>query len=427
MTPPEKAAPSSFVIGSTVRVRSPSVDRVVNPGMTPETLSPAYAGDVSAPLTRLFDVGLAVALVAAGVAEAWVPFSSRQGDGSLTATTVGVVVAGLALTQRRARPLAAGVVLCGTWLVVLVVAPVYVLFFGQFVPLAVAVFSLARHGRGRVPFVGAGLGAAMLLFVDLFVPELQSPGEIVFHWGVFAVVWGFGFGLQRMERRAHASHLRAVAAEVAAAEQAMAAVVEERTRIARELHDIVAHAVSMIVVQAGAAEQVVDDDTDYVRRALGAIRTTGTGALAEMRRVVAMLRDGDEPGSLAPQPGLAAVPALVGDARSAGLEASLDVVGEARDLPAGVDLAAYRIVQEALTNVRRHAAATSVRVALEYGDSDVRIEVVDDGVGDAGDRGGHGLVGMRERATLYGGTVEAGTVNGRGFAVRAVLPVGTTS
>lgn len=408
-----------------MRVRSPYVDRVVNPGMTPGNLAPAYAGEVSAPLTRLFDVGLAVALVAAGVAEAWVPFSSRQGDGSLTATTVGVAVAGLALSQRRAHPLAAGLAVFGTWLVVIVVAaPVFVLFFGQFVPLAVAVFSLARYGSGRVPFVGAGLGAAMLLFVDLFVPELQSPGEIVFHWGVFAVVWGFGFGLHRMERGAHESNRRAIEAEVAAAEQAMAAVVEERTRIARELHDIVAHSVSMIVVQAGAAEQVVDDDPDYVRRALGTIRSTGTGALDEMRRVVAVLRDGDEPGTLEPQPGLSAVPDLVEEARAAGLTTSLEVTGAERPLPAGVDLSAYRIVQEALTNVRRHAAATRVRVALTYDDRALRIEVLDDGVGPIAPGGGHGLVGMRERAALYGGTVETGPVDGRGFAVRAVLPVG---
>ena len=427
MTPPEKALAPSFVIGGVARLRSPDVDPVVNPGMTPGSPSPAYAGGVSAPLTRLFDVGLAVALVAAGVAEAWVPFSSRDGEGSLTASTVGVVLSGLALTQRRARPLVAGVALFGTWFVVVVVAPVYILFFGQFVAMGVAVFSMARHGGGRVPFYGAGIGAATLLYVDFFVPELQTAGEIVFHWGVFAVVWGFGFGLRQLEGRARESHLRAVAAEVAAAEQALAAVVEERTRIARELHDIVAHSVSMMVVQAGAAEQAVDDDPDFVRRALGTIRTTGTGALAEMRRVVAMLRNGDEPGSLAPQPGLDALPALVGDARSAGLEARLEVVGEARSLPAGVDLAAYRIVQEALTNVRRHASATAVRVALEYGDSDLRIEVVDDGRGNAGEGGGHGLVGMRERASLYGGTVETGSVNGHGFAVRAVLPVGRTS
>jgi signal transduction histidine kinase len=286
---------------------------------------------------------------------------------------------------------------------------------------------MARHGRGRVPFYGAAAGAAMLLGVDLFVEELQSPGEIFFHWLVFAVVWGFGYGLQRAEQRARESTRRAVDAEVAAAEQAMAAVVEERTRIARELHDIVAHSVSMMVVQAGAAEQVVDDDPAYVRRALATIRDTGTGALDEMRRVVAMLRDADEPGALAPQPGVAALPTLVQDARAAGLAATLDVVGTARPLPAGVDLAAYRIVQEALTNVRRHAAASAVRVELSYGEGDVRIEVADDGVGATDPHGGHGLVGMRERASLYGGHVETASANGSGFVVRAVLPAGAAT
>ncbi|HEX5861159.1 MAG TPA: sensor histidine kinase [Nocardioides sp.] len=382
---------------------------------------------MSVPLTRTFDVGLAAAIVAAGVAEAWVPFSSRQGDGSLTATTLGVVAGGLALTQRRARPLAAGLAVFGAWWAVLAVAPVYVLFFGQFVAMAVATFSMARHGRGRVPFYGAGATAAMLLYLDLFVPELQSPGEIVFHWGVFALVWSAGFGLQTMERRARESHQRAVAAEVAAAEQALAAVVEERTRIARELHDIVAHSVSMMVVQAGAAEQVVDDDPAFVRRALQTIRSTGTDALSEMRRVVAMLREVDEPGALEPQPGLDSVQALMADARSAGLSAQLEVIGNPRPLPAGVDLAAYRIIQEALTNVRRHGEASTVRVELAYGDANVRIEVSDDGVGAADPVGGHGLIGMRERAALYGGSVEAGTMNGRGFVVRAVIPVGSVS
>ena len=395
--------------------------------MTPGSVAPAYADGVSVPLTRMFDVGLAAAIVAAGVAEAWVPFSSRQGEGSLMATTLGVVASGLALTQRRVRPLAAGLTTFGIWWLILVVAPVYVLFFGQFVAMALATFSMARHGRGRVPVYGAVATAAMLLFLDLFVPELQSPGEIVFHWGVFALVWSAGFGLQKKEHRVRESHQRAVAAEVAAAEQAMAAVVEERTRIARELHDIVAHSVSMMVVQAGAAEQVVDDDPAFVRRALETIRSTGTDALSEMRRVVAILREVDEPGALEPQPGLDSVEDLVADARSAGLVAELDIVGHPRPLPAGVDLAAYRIVQEALTNVRRHGAASTVRVGLAYGEADVRIEVSDDGVGAADPVGGNGLIGMRERAALYGGSVEAGTRNGGGFMVRAVLPVGSAS
>jgi signal transduction histidine kinase len=363
-------------------------------------------------------------VTAVGLAEIWVPFSSRQSDGSPLLSSLVTVVVGLALTQRRRFPLAAGLVVLWSWPLVFSIAPMYVLFWGQFVPMAIAVFSMARSGRERVPLLGAAAGALTLLYFDLFVAYLQEPGEIVFHWGVFTTVWAFGFWLRTFERRARDSTDRAIAAEVAAAEQAMAAVVEERTRIARELHDIVAHAVSMMVVQAGAAEQVVDDDPEFTRRALGTIRHTGTNALSEMRRVVAMLRTTDEPGALEPQPGLDAVPALVDEVRSAGLAARLEITGDRRDLPAGVDLAAYRIVQEALTNVRRHASASVVEVALTYGADDVSIEVTDNGVGAADPTGGHGLVGMRERAALYGGTIDAASVNGTGFAVRAVLPVG---
>jgi signal transduction histidine kinase len=390
-----------------------------------------YREAVRPSLPRLADVGLAVALVAAGLAEVWVPLESRQGDGSQVAGSAAVVLSGLLLTQRRTHPLPACLGVLLIWPLTMLVAPVHVLFFGQFVPMAVAVFSLARHGRGREPWYAAGAAAAALLWVDLFVPELRSPGEIVFHWSVFAIVWGFGYGLRRMEQRAQESTRRAVEAEVAAAEQALAAVVAERTRIARELHDIVAHSVSMMVVQAGAAEQVVDDDPTFVRRALGTIRTTGTDALAEMRRVVVMLREGDEPGTLAPQPGLDGLTLLLRDAEATGLATSLEVTGAARELPAGLDLTAYRIVQEAVTNVRRHARATRVAVRVAYDEDELRLEVVDDGAGPGEERAvngtGHGLVGMRERAALYGGTVEAGADPGRGFAVRAVLPVGGAS
>jgi signal transduction histidine kinase len=380
---------------------------------------------VSRALTRWFDVGLAAAVVAAGLGEIWVPFASRQGDGSAQVSTLGVLVAGAALTQRRARPLTVGLVVCGAWLSIFVAAPTYVLFFGQFVAMAIAVFSTARHGAGRVPVYGAVCGAVVLLYIDLFVPELQAPGEIAFHWGVFTVVWLAGAGLRRSEQRAQSSMRRAIDAEVTAAELALTAVVEERTRIARELHDIVAHSVSTMVVQAGAAEQVVDDDPEYARQALAAIRATGADALAEMRRVVTMLRDEDEPGALAPQPGLDAVPALIEDARASGIDATLAVGGRPRDLPPGVDLAAYRIVQEALSNVRRHARASHVEVGLTYREDDLLIEVTDDGRGAAGDEQGHGLVGIRERAAMYGGTLDTGSVNGRGYKVRATLSVGS--
>jgi signal transduction histidine kinase len=379
-------------------------------------------------LARLADLALALGVTLVGIAEIWVPFSSRAGDGSAAASTVVTVLMGIALTQRRRLPLPAGIAVLVVWPLASLVAPLYVLFFGQFVPMAVAVFSMARHGRDRVPLYGAAAGAAVLLFFDLVVEELQAPGEIVFHWGVFAIVWGFGFGLRRHELRAEASTRRAVEVEVRAAEQAMAAVLAERTRIARELHDIVAHSVSTMVVQAGAAEQVVDDDPEFVRRALGTIRATGSEALGEMRRVVAMLRDEDEPGALGPQPGVGSVPDLVDAARETGLDVRLAVTGDPVPLPAGVDLAAYRIVQEALTNARRHARASTVDVSLAFGADELAIEVRDDGVGAAaGPAGGHGLAGMRERVLLYGGRLELGQPAGPGFVVRAFLPVGAAT
>ncbi len=369
----------------------------------------------------MVDAALAALLLALGIAEIWVPLSSRQGDGSAVLSTVGVALACLPLALRRRQPFVVPVVVLLVVPLTHLLGPVYVLFYGQLVPMGVATFTVARHGRGREPVAGGLVAAAVLLVADLTIPELQGPNEIAFHWTVFALVWAAGVGLRRQEQRAQRSLQRAVDVEVAAAERTMAAVVDERTRIARELHDVVAHAVSVMVVQAGAAEQVVDDDPEHVRAALSAIRTTGAGALAEMRRVLALLRDdGDRP--LTPQPGLDGLGDLVSDARSGGLRADLLVDGDPRPLPAGLDLATYRIVQEALTNVRRHARASSVRVRLTYAADALRIEVSDDGVGPADPRAGHGLIGMRERASLYGGTLET-EGSGAGFTVRAVLPV----
>ena len=179
-------------------------------------------------------------------------------------------------------------------------------------------------------------------------------------------------------------------------------------------------------MQAGAAEQVVDDDPAFARKALATIRTTGADALAEMRRLVAMLRDSEESVALAPQPGIEALPALIADARLSGLEVSLVVEGPQRTLPVGLDFAEYRIIQEALTNVRRHATASSVDVHLRYGDDDIQIEFRDDGKGaSASGVDGHGLIGMHERAELHGGRLETGSASGQGFTVRAVLPVAT--
>ncbi|MGH3473634.1 MAG: sensor histidine kinase, partial [Aeromicrobium sp.] len=211
-------------------------------------------------------------------------------------------------------------------------------------------------------------------------------------------------------------------AERSSREQALQAAADERARIARELHDIVAHSVSVMVVQAGAAQKALDDP-EYVEMALGSIRSTGTTALEEMRRVVALIRDTESPADLQPQPDLASLRTLVTDMD---IPTSLSVEGAERPLSAAVALSAFRIVQEALTNVRRHSSASSVQVTLRYLPGSLEIEVTDDGVGAAVAAGGNGLIGMRERAQMYGGTVAMTTAPGEGFKIRAVLPMGPT-
>jgi signal transduction histidine kinase len=371
---------------------------------------------------RRGEIAAAALVAAAGLGEVWVPFSSRQGDGSPSSTTVGVVLAAGALLWWRRRPVAALGFVAAEWGVVALVAPPYTLFYGTFVPFLLLVFSGARWGRS--PWPTAGVAAVTLLGIDLFVPTLQQPGEIVFHWTVTVLVGSAGYGLHEWERRSEAALSRALEAERTSAELAFRAVLDERARISRELHDIVAHAVSSIVVQAGAAEHAVDDDPAFARTALGHIRTTGNEALAEMRRLVAVLRTTDD-APLAPQPRLDGLKDLVALTAATGPTTELAVSGEVRPLPAGLDLAVYRIVQEALTNVRRHASATTCRIGVDYGQDQLTVRVVDDGVGSAPEPtpGGHGLVGMRERVRLYGGELVAGPCPGRGYAVEARLPI----
>ncbi len=290
------------------------------------------------------------------------------------------------------------------WGAATLAGPTYVLFYGQMVPLLIGVFMVARHGRGREPAYGAAVAAATLLLVDLTIPQLQAPGEIAFHWIVTALVFVAGAGLRTFERRAHESTRRAVEAEVAATEQAARAVLDERTRIARELHDIVAHAVSSMVVQAGAAEQAVGDD-GFRDRALAGIRATGTDALAEMRRLVTMLRDDDDRPALAPQPRLTGLAALVEQACAAGTATSLTVLGDERPLPAGARPRGVphraggtdeRPPPRRCRPVRRHAwsassttrswCAAGFRMILERGGLEVAGEAVD---GVEGVRAGH--------------------------------------
>jgi signal transduction histidine kinase len=202
------------------------------------------------------------------------------------------------------------------------------------------------------------------------------------------------------------------------------AVVEERARIARELHDVIAHHVSMIVLQAGAERRVLGDANSSTREVLETVEQSGRSALTETRRLLGMLRgDGSDP--LTPQPGLDDVPMLVGQLRDAGLPVELSIDGERRELPVGIELSAYRIVQEALTNALKHAGDARATVHVRYGSDSLELEIVDDGQGGSKrtSGGGHGLVGMRERVALYGGRFDASRRPSGGFAIRVVLPI----
>ena len=202
------------------------------------------------------------------------------------------------------------------------------------------------------------------------------------------------------------------------------AIVEERARIARELHDAIAHNVSMMVVQAGAERRVLDTGNEPTREVLETIERIGRGALTEMRRLVGMLRS-DTADELAPQPGLADLPRLVTQVRAAGLPVELHVDGERREVPVGIELSAYRIVQEALTNALKHAGDARASVHVRYTSDSLELEIADDGTGTSAHvpSGGHGLVGMRERVALYGGRLDAGQRPSGGFAVRVLLPI----
>jgi signal transduction histidine kinase len=231
--------------------------------------------------------------------------------------------------------------------------------------------------------------------------------------------WAVGRALSERGRRAAELEVRADRLQ----REHESAVAEERARIARELHDVIAHSVSVMTVQAGAARLLLDGDPERARDSLLSLENTGRQALADMRRLLGILRSDHERAALRPQPGIGDVPALVDQMRAAGLRADLSIEGEPKPLAPGVDLTAYRIVQEALTNALKHAAPAPARVAVRYARDTLAVEVVNDGPLRGNGRPGHGLVGMRERVGLYGGTLTAGPTDEGGFRVHAELPV----
>ena len=253
----------------------------------------------------------------------------------------------------------------------------------------------------------------------------HSPGELVFIPLLFGIAWLAGFALNARAEQADAAEARAAQAERERETAARIAVAEERARIARELHDIVAHAVSVMVLQVGAVRHKLPDELADESGALRGVEQAGRTALAEMRRLLsAMRRDGDDL-ELAPQPGLGGVGALVAEIGRAGLPVTLHVEGEAAPLPRAIDLSAYRIVQEGLTNALKHARAHHAEVTLRYAADELQIEVRDDGTGGGASNGpGYGLVGVGERVKIYGGTMTAGAAPDGGFVLGARLPLG---
>jgi signal transduction histidine kinase len=369
---------------------------------------------------QVLDAALAAALTAAAVAEVTV-----DGYGPVTALFAAVVT--VALNWRRSFPLTVLVIGACAWTVPILLGLVpSEAALTPLVALLIAVYSVGRHASTRRAVMGGAVALATSLISDL---RMAHPGLSDFGFTAILISWPWfaGFALRS---HAQANAMLADRARLLEAERdakAEAAVAAERASLARDLHDIIAHCVSLMVVQAGAAEQVLDRQPARAREALRAIGESGRGALADLRRLLALLRQGElEPG-LAPQPGTGDLDTLTAQVRAAGLPVQLNVEGGPQDLPPGVDLAVFRVVQEALTNTLKHAqTGAKASVMVRYRPDTVTVTVTDDGkpVSDTGDgTTGQGLAGMRERLALYGGDLQAGPRPGGGYQLTAQLPL----
>jgi signal transduction histidine kinase len=293
------------------------------------------------------------------------------------------------------------------------------------IAVVVAAYSTGVYSRFSKLTLVLLAGVATLIFAA-FGGGLPAPPDVAVPYVVLLLPWMVGHALRSRQLRADAFRERAMRLEQEQEFAAQMARTEERARLARELHDVVAHTVSVMVVQAGAARHVMETTPKQASEALSAVETTGREAMAELRTLLGVLASTDGEARLSPQPGVAQLPALVQRVSDAGLPVELHVTGEPHALASGIDLTVYRIVQEALTNALRYAGPVRTEVSLEYRDGALKIEVLDEGGGER-PRGvvspGRGLAGMRDRVALYGGTLEAGPRLGRGYAVRAWLPL----
>jgi signal transduction histidine kinase len=294
------------------------------------------------------------------------------------------------------------------------------------ITMIVTGFSVGRNAEPLQARIGF---AALLVFG--FVNELTSgaaAGDYVFVGALLAASWLAGAALAARARQTDQIASRAALAEATAEDRAQEAVELERRRIARELHDVVAHAITVMVLQAGAAEAVVRADPERAEEPLKTIQEVGRSALVDMKHLLGVLRASDQEDTLAPQPDLGDLDALVAQLGAAGLPVSLETEGDLETCPAGVGTSAYRVVREALTNTLRHAGPTRAQVRVQREDAALRIEVLDDGtvtnaIGNKEGDPGYGLMGMRERVAAFGGEFSAGTRPEGGFVVRASFPI----
>ena len=350
-----------------------------------------------------------------------VPAATTVGDNEpepLALFITFVLLQTLPLTVRRYWPRAVFAVTLGAALGTTVLTDSPTLPAG----VVVALYTVAAH-CDRKTALRAALATGVLLVPALLVSPRGGDGSalVIPAFLLLAIGWVLGDNLRT--RRAYLREVedKAERLEREREENARRVAAEEQARIARELHDVIAHNVSVMVVQAAAAGDVFDSQPAKAREALASIEHTGREALTELRRLLGAVRADDHK---RPQPGLARLGSLVEQVRAAGLRVELDIQGEVTELPLGIDLSAYRIVQEALTNTIKHAHASKAVVVVRYSGEELAIEVLDDGVGPAGNgEGGQGLIGMRERASLYDGRLAAGPRPDGGFGVSARFPL----
>jgi signal transduction histidine kinase len=337
---------------------------------------------------------------------------------------LAILIMVLPLFARRRFPFAAPAVY---WLIAVGLSFVdgrFIPFMTTIMVLGVAAsFLLGNLRDSSRAWAGLGIVLGGTAVIVLNKPA-HATSELIFIPLLFGLGWLGGYALRERAEQAEAADVRAAQAERERDAAARIAVAEERARIARELHDIVAHAVSVMVLQVGAVRHGLPDALAEDREALKGVEHVGRTALTEMRRLLAAMRRNGDEAELMPQPGLDSLDSLAEDIGRAGLPVRLHVDGQPVQLPRQIDLSAYRIAQEGLTNALKHARASQADVTVEYRPSELQIEVRDDGVGAAGSDGlGHGLVGIGERVKIYGGEMTAGPTPSGGFLLSARLPL----